>query len=119
MQVPPSTTPSAKGLEPTGPVRQLSIDEAVSLALEQNLGIQIERFNPELQDLNTAQILSNYVPRFGAGVFTQSQDQPPSSFLSGGDDTISLRQLRVHDERREAVPVGHRSDRGLRQRPAD
>ena len=59
------------------------------LALEQNLGIQIERFNPELQDLNTAQMLSNYVPRFGAGVFTQSQDHPPSSFLSGGDTTRS------------------------------
>jgi outer membrane protein len=89
VQVPPSTTPSAKGLEPTGPVRQLSIEEAVNLALEQNLGIQIERLNPELQDLNTAQILSNYVPRFGAGVFTQSQDQPPSSFLSGSNTTVA------------------------------
>ncbi len=88
-QVPPSTTPSARGLEPTGPVQQLSIEDAVKLALEQNLGIQIERFNPALQDLNTAQVLSNYVPRFGAGVFTQSQDQPPSSFLSGGDTTIT------------------------------
>ena len=89
VQVPPSTTPSAKGLEPTGPVRQLSMDEAVKLAIEQNLGIQIERFNPELQDLNTAQILANYTPQFGAGVFTQSQDQPPSSFLSGSDTTVA------------------------------
>ena len=89
VQVPPSAKPSARGLEPTGPVRQLSIDEAVNLAVEQNLGIQIERFNPELQDLNTAQILANYVPQFGAGVFTQSQDQPPSSFLSGGETTVA------------------------------
>jgi outer membrane protein len=88
-QVPPSKTPSAKGLEPTGPVRQLSMDEAVKLALEQNLGIQIERFNPEIQELNTAQVLSNYTPQFSAGVFTQSQDQPPSSFLSGGDTTVA------------------------------
>jgi outer membrane protein len=88
-QVPPSTTPSAKGLEPKGPVRQLSMDEAVKLALQENLGIQIERFNPELQDLNTAQILSNYTPVFGGGIFTQSQDQPPSSFLSGSDTTIT------------------------------
>lgn len=89
VQAPPSTTPSAKGLEPKGPVRQLSMDEAVKLALQENLGIQIQRFNPELQDLNTAQILSNYTPVFGAGVFTQSQDQPPSSFLSGSDTTIT------------------------------
>jgi len=88
-QVPPSTTPSAKGLEPKGPVRQLSMDEAVKLALQENLGIQIERFNPLLQEQNTAQILANYTPQFGAGVFTQSQDQPPSSFLSGSDTTIT------------------------------
>jgi outer membrane protein len=88
VQVPPPQTPTAKGLDPTGPARPLSIDEAVKLALESNLGIQIERFNPELQDLNTAQVLSNYTPVFGAGVFTQSQDQPPSSFLSGSDTTI-------------------------------
>ncbi len=65
------------------------MDEAVKLALQENLGIQIERFNPELQDLNTAQILANYTPQFGAGVFTQSQDQPPSSFLSGSDTTVA------------------------------
>lgn len=88
VQVPTPPAPSARGLEPTGPPRPLSIDEAVKLALESNLGIQVERFNPELQDLNTAQVLSNYTPVFGAGVFTQSQDQPPSSFLSGADTTI-------------------------------
>ena len=31
--------------------RRLSVDEAVRLALEQNLGIRIERLNPEIQDL--------------------------------------------------------------------
>jgi outer membrane protein len=89
VQVPTPATPTARGLEPTGPARPLSIDEAVKLALESNLGIQVERFNPELQDLNTAQILSNYTPVFGAGVFTQSQDNPPNSFLSGASDTVS------------------------------
>jgi hypothetical protein len=89
VQVPTPATPTARGLEPTGPARPLSIDEAVKLALESNLGIQVERFNPELQDLNTVQILSNYTPVFGAGVFTQSQDNPPNSFLSGASDTVS------------------------------
>ena len=31
-------------------LRRLSIDEAVKLALEQNLGIQIQRFDPQIQD---------------------------------------------------------------------
>jgi outer membrane protein TolC len=85
----PATTPSAKGLDPTGPPRAITVDEAVKLALEFNLGIQVERFNPELQDWNTAQVLSNYTPVFGAGVFTQSQDNPPNSFLSGATETVS------------------------------
>jgi outer membrane protein len=89
VQVPPRPTPSAKGLEPTGPPRAISIDEAVKLALQHNLGIQVEQYNPQLQEYNTAQVLSNYTPVFGAGVFTQSQDNPPNSFLSGASDTVS------------------------------
>jgi outer membrane protein TolC len=106
VQVPPRPTPSAKGLDPTGPVRQLSIDEAVKLALEQNLGLQIERFNPELQDLNTSQVLSNYTPVFGAGVFTQSQDNPPNSFLSGGTDTISTDNVGFNTSLSKLFPWG-------------
>ena len=90
VQTPPAqTAPSAIGLDPTGPVRPLSADEAVALALEQNLGLQIERFNPQLQQLNTSAVLSNYLPQVAFGAFTQSQDQPPSSFLSGGDEIIA------------------------------
>ncbi|HEX7087241.1 MAG TPA: TolC family protein [Vicinamibacterales bacterium] len=89
VQTPPTTTPSAIGLDPTGPVRPLSVQEAVNLALEQNLGVQIERLNPQLQQQNTAAVLSNYMPQVTFGAFTQSQDQPPSSFLSGGDEIIS------------------------------
>ena len=51
----------------TGPTRSLSIDEAVQLALQQNLGIQIERLNPQLQDYTIAQALANYTPIAGVG----------------------------------------------------
>ena len=119
VQVPPSTTPSARGLEPTGPVRQLSIDEAVKLALEQNLGIQIERFNPELQDLNTAQILVQLRASFRRRRLHAEPGPAAQQLPVGRRDDDHLRQLRVHHEHREAVPVGHRSDGGVRQRPAD
>jgi len=89
VQTPPATTPSAIGLDPTGPVRPLSVQEAINLALEQNLGLQIERLNPQLQQQNTAAVLANYMPQVAFGAFTQSQDQPPSSFLSGGDEIIA------------------------------
>lgn len=106
VQVPPPKAPVAKGLDPTGPARPLSIDEAVKLAIEQNLGLQIERLNPDIQDLNTSQVLSNYTPVFGAGVFTQSQDNPPNSFLSGGTDTISTDNVGFNTSIAKLFPWG-------------
>ena len=40
--------------QPGESVRPLSIDEAVRLALEQNLGIRIQRFDSQIQDLGVA-----------------------------------------------------------------
>lgn len=45
-----AATPPAQG-----PVRRMSIDDAVATAIEQNLDLQVQRFNPQLQDLSTAQ----------------------------------------------------------------
>src|SRR5206468_3962451 len=36
--------------DPTGPLRSLSMEDAVKLALEQNLGIRIQRLDPQIQD---------------------------------------------------------------------
>jgi len=85
----PVTAATQQAIEATGPLRPLSIDEAVQLALQQNLGIQVERLNPELEDYTIAQALANYTPIFGGAVNYRHQDQPPSSFLSGGEDTIT------------------------------
>lgn len=100
-QEPPVQTPAAQKPavqmpgEPTGPVKELSINEAVKLALEQNLGLQAERLNPRLQDETVSQVLSNYAPRITSGLFSQSQTQPPSSFLSGGEQEINTDRFGV------------------------
>src|SRR5262245_43564666 len=48
--------------QPTGPVRRLTMDEAVKLALEQNLGIKIQRMDPQIQDLSVATARSAWAP---------------------------------------------------------
>jgi outer membrane protein TolC len=87
----PQPAPTAPAQPPavTGPTRQLSVDEAVRLALEQNLGIQVERINPQLQDLSIAQARTAWAPSFNGGFSATTQDTPPSSFLSGGTGTIT------------------------------
>lgn len=83
----PALQPAAPTV--SGPVRQLTVDEAVELALEQNLNIQVERLNPQLQDLAVAQARTNWTPEFNVGFVGRRGDSPPSSFLSGGSEKIT------------------------------
>jgi outer membrane protein len=70
--------------QPANVVRPLSIDEAVKLALEQNLGIQIQRIDPQIQDVGVSQARSFWAPNLTSNVSRQSQVAPSASVLSGG-----------------------------------
>jgi len=74
---------------PAQPVRRLSIDEAVKLALEQNLGIQIQRFDPQIQDLSIAQARSFWTPAVTSTIAENKQTQAVTSALSGGNASTS------------------------------
>jgi outer membrane protein TolC len=65
-------------------VRRLTVEEAVRLALENNLGIQIARFDPRVQDLSIAQAQAGWAPALTNTFQTTSTDSPNNSFLSGG-----------------------------------
>ena len=65
-------------------VKRLSIDEAVSLAMEQNLGIRIQRIDPQIQDTGVALARSNWAPAFSTSVQRINQTQASTSSLSGG-----------------------------------
>lgn len=73
----------------SGPVRRLSIDEAVTLALEQNLGIRIQRLDPQIQDLGISQARSLWAPALTSTLSRNSQTQQPTSSLAGGATSIS------------------------------
>ena len=65
----------------TGVVRKISIDDAVRLALEQNLDIQVDRLNPQISDLDIAQARAAWTPEVSATVATIGSDSPVNSFL--------------------------------------
>ncbi|HWI16472.1 MAG TPA: TolC family protein [Vicinamibacterales bacterium] len=74
-----------------GPVRRMSIDDAVATALEQNLDLQVQRINPELQELTIGQFKATYTPNFVSQLSTSDQTQPSTSFLdSGGAGTTGI-----------------------------
>jgi outer membrane protein TolC len=68
---------------PGGQVRRLTVDEAVRLAVENNLGIQIARINPLIEDLTVAVARSAWTPTFNTTMQGASTDLPNNSFLSG------------------------------------
>ena len=67
-----------------GPIRQMSIDDAVATALEQNLDLQVQRINPQLQDLSIAGFRAAYTPNFVSTLSTADQTQPVRSFFDTG-----------------------------------
>src|SRR5262245_25874799 len=48
------------------PVRRLSADEAVKLAIENNLGIQVSRLDPQIEDLNVLSARGAWAPSFNS-----------------------------------------------------
>lgn len=78
---------------PTGPERRLSLDEAIRQALQANLGLQIEKLDPEISRQELLRQLAQYGLRLGfdTGV---NQDVSPSStsFIEGASIVNQLRQ---------------------------
>ncbi len=67
-----------------GPPRDLRLDEAVELALAQNLDIAVERLNPQATDFQIAGLKSNYRPLASSSLGQRSQVNPPTNQLNGG-----------------------------------
>lgn len=83
-QAPAGTTaqPATQPAEPR--LLRLTMEEAVRLALEHNLGIQIARFSPQLEDLSVVQAQANWSPTLTSSFQSTSTDSPNNTFLAGG-----------------------------------
>jgi outer membrane protein TolC len=66
------------------PVIQLTVEQAVKMALENNIELSIERLNPQLQDLSLAQTRGAFRPTLGSTVNANSAMPLPTSLLNGG-----------------------------------
>ena len=85
--------PSGAAVQPAAPAAprqgepqtlRLTVEEAIKLALEYNLGIQIARFDPQVEDLNVVQAQAGWSPSLTNTTLSTSIDSPNNSFLAGG-----------------------------------
>ena len=72
-----------------GPVRQLTVEDAVASALEQNLDLQVQRINPQIQDMAISVARSGWTPNFQSNVQRVNQNTQPDSVLSGGQNKVT------------------------------
>lgn len=77
------TPPAAVAPQPTGPVQSLTIEQAVELALRNNLGLQIERLNPQIEDETIAQARAGYLPTLRATFGKSGATIEPQDFVEG------------------------------------
>ena len=101
--------PSADGR----PVRRLTADEAVKLAVENNLGIQISRLDPQIEDLNIVSARAAWSPALNTQ-FQNNSLQRPSANVFTGSNTGNFKQdtLTGNWGIQQALPWGANYDVG-------
>ena len=89
---PPPQTPTpaqAAVIGAQGPLLQITADEAVKMAIENNLGIQAQRLSPQIQALLLSQTRATYAPLLFSNTTKSSTSNPPQNFLVGNDFTTN------------------------------
>ena len=102
----PASPAQGAAAAPTGPVTRLSADEAVRMALENNLGIQAERLGPQINTFSVAQARAAYAPVLFSNFLNRSSTQPPSSFITGGSAILTTDTITQDGGLAQNVPWG-------------
>lgn len=85
---------SAPAEDAPAPVRSLSLDDCVQMALNHNLDVQIQRINPIIEGFNLENSRGSYDPTWSSSIdesFRKSDVQldPQFNVLIGGDETTT------------------------------
>ncbi len=85
----------------------LTMDDAVRMALENNLGIREERLNPEIQNYGVVRAKSAFTPALFSSVTRGNSTVPPTDFLStGGASVVSSGSLITVAGMQQVLPFG-------------
>ena len=74
------TAATASAQAPAAALR-LTVDDAVKMALDNNVDLNADRLDPEISDTRVAAASAAFRPTLNSGVNRNNQLQPPSSFL--------------------------------------
>ena len=94
-------------LEARGPVREISLHDALELALAHNLEIEIENYGRDLSQAATTSALSHYDPLLGLNASMISSDLPVTNILqTGAPDSLITKSWSVAPSIQQNLPGG-------------
>jgi len=93
------------------------MESAISLALQNNLTLRVERINPELQDLAIAQARTVWTPNLTGSMSTSSRTSPISGFFSGATDRLTRENLGTNVGANQVLALGRELRRRLGHEP--
>ena len=103
---PPVSAPSqaAQSPQPGTSMIRISSEDAVKMALENNLGIRAEQLTPQIQTYAVAQARAAYAPSLFSTTTSRSSTTPPGNFLTGTGATLTNESLRTNAGLQQLVP---------------
>ncbi|HJR59619.1 MAG TPA: TolC family protein [Vicinamibacterales bacterium] len=106
-QQPPAVVAPAPAPQSTGPELRISADDAVRMALENNLGVQSARLGPQIGTYGVAQARGAFIPTLFSSTQTRSATSPPDFFASGGSGDVTTREsLQTNFGVNQSLPWG-------------
>ena len=100
-----SAKPSGSGPSaPQGPGLSLSMQQAVEMALEANLGLKADRLAPAIAAQDSARARALFKPTLNSALQRNTKDQIPSSFIESTGSIVSSSSLGVSAGVSQALP---------------
>jgi len=100
---PPAAPPPTS---PDRPTLELSLDETVKRALENNNDIAVERYNPELSEENIRLYRGYYDPLLGSTVSQLSQTSPVTSAFAGAQNAVDTKTTTYNFSAQQLLTTG-------------
>jgi outer membrane protein TolC len=112
-QAPQGTQPGAAGgaagaldPQPGTTTLQISSDDAVRMALENNLGIRAEQLNPQIGTYAVAQARAAFGPSLISQTTSRSSTNPAGNYFTGSGNTLTNESFRTNAGIQQLVPWG-------------
>ena len=104
----PAQTAPTRPLNASGApsVLRITADEAVKMAIENNLNIRAERLGPQIENYGLAAAKAAYAPVLGSITTTRSATTPSDNFFTGSSNTVTGESFRTNAGLQQFVPWG-------------